>query len=367
MKSHQQINVAVLLATYNGARFIEQQIKSLMANFTPFTLHWLDDHSTDNTREVVRAAALRGNIELREWHQTQHLGLPSTFFRLLECVEADIYFFCDQDDIWQPGKIDATVENLLPDIGSPVLCFSDSLLFSEEEPDKLCRLYQRDRKTGIPDALRGSRMFTVPVMGHSQGFTRHLRGIFLKHAAAAHDYAFLHDAWMYHIAMACGVARILPRDAPVALWRRHQESFTRKQFALKPGNNGKLEVTPTWRGLEKWRGIRLSRESFSRHAEGFLIASKTLPQTPQLARVLELAQIIAKLDQRHSLADFSRLLRHDVLELSWGWRAWWTVALLLSTATPPKRNGISVNSILQDRVSSNTMTRCCELSETSDE
>ena len=317
MKEQRRINVAVLLATYNGTRFIELQLKSLRANFTPFTLHWLDDHSTDRTREVVRIAAMRGGLELQEWHQTQRLGLPSAFFRLLECVEAEIYLFCDQDDIWQTGKIDATVDNLLPDIASPVLCFSDSLLFTETAPEKLRRLYKRNRKTGIPDDMRDSRMFTASVTGHSQGFTRPLRELFLRHAVAAYGHAAMHDFWMYHLAMACGVARILPLDAPVALWRQHHESFI-----------------GTLLGMDKWRAIQHARRVLSRHVHGFMLVSTTLPDTPQLARALEFAQVIAKLDQRHSVADVFRLLRLDVLAMDWGWRSLWITALLLSAATP---------------------------------
>jgi len=81
MKSYPK--VAVLLATFNGAPFVDEQIRSLAANNTSFTLHWLDDHSTDNTREIVRAASSNSGIELNELHQAQRLGLPGTFYRLL--------------------------------------------------------------------------------------------------------------------------------------------------------------------------------------------------------------------------------------------------------------------------------------------
>src|SRR5205823_13588786 len=102
MSRQQQLAVAVLLATYNGERYVEKQLRSLEQNDTKFTLHWLDDHSTDNTRSIVRTVARESDIELREWHQSRHLGVPLAFFQMLECAEADIYLFCDQDDIWQP-------------------------------------------------------------------------------------------------------------------------------------------------------------------------------------------------------------------------------------------------------------------------
>ena len=65
MKSYPK--VAVLLATFNGGPFVDEQIRSLAANNTPFTLHWLDDHSTDNTREIVRAASSYDHVAMRSY------------------------------------------------------------------------------------------------------------------------------------------------------------------------------------------------------------------------------------------------------------------------------------------------------------
>src|SRR5690349_5263864 len=87
LETQQHPLVAVLLPTYNGARFVETQIRSLRENERPFTLHWIDDHSNDDTRQVVRDSAATSGIDLREWHQPEHQGWPGTFFQLLECVD----------------------------------------------------------------------------------------------------------------------------------------------------------------------------------------------------------------------------------------------------------------------------------------
>jgi len=163
VKAQPRASVAVLLATYNGARFLEPQIRSLKENAVPFTLHWLDDHSNDDTREALRALTRSVGIELHEWHQPQHLGVPGAFFQLLECVDADFYLFCDQDDIWQPGKIDTTVANLFPDIDSPVICCSDPFVFDDRQPEVLHRLSDLIGARP-PIALQETRMF-MPIVG----------------------------------------------------------------------------------------------------------------------------------------------------------------------------------------------------------
>jgi glycosyltransferase involved in cell wall biosynthesis len=304
----QHPKVAILLATYNGARYIEPQIRSLGENTAPFTLHWLDDHSTDDTREAVRAAALSSGIELVEWHQTQRHGATGAFFKLLECVEADFYLFCDQDDIWQPGKIDVTVANLGPDAALPALCFSDPLIFSADEPGVLHRL--SDMAGAKPAvALRESRIFMSAVaLGHTQGFTRPLREIFLRHKEIAREYAFGHDGWMYGIAVASGIARML-YDVPTTLYRRHRDNVSATFFGRGRGGIS--------RSASKWPVQQLLRRVLSRQAAGFILASPTLPPGPKLERLLEIARLVATLDRRQSPAALFRLARRGAIWPNW--------------------------------------------------
>ena len=309
VKTEQHIKVAVLLATYNGAQFVEPQIRSLKENTTPFTLHWLDDHSTDTTREIVRSTARSADIELAEWHQPRHLGLPLNFFQLVECVEADIYLFCDQDDIWQPGKIDATVNNLLADVASPVLCFSDTIIFRDSEP----RTYQFASdivgKAKITSAMQGPPTFGIfsPALpyGHTEGFTRGVREIYLRHKTIARTYAHMHDSWMYDITVASGTVRMLS-NVPTSLWRRHEKSNSNSVGG--PGRLGFIR--------RAWRTSQLFRQLVSRHAQGFLLAAPTLPPTQNLDRLLEFAQLISIIDRRLSPADLVRMSRRGA-KLHW--------------------------------------------------
>jgi glycosyltransferase involved in cell wall biosynthesis len=293
--------VAVLLATYNGARFIEQQIRSLTENSTRFTLHWLDDHSTDNSREIVRATALTTGIMLREWHQVRHLGIPATFFQLLELVDADIYLFCDQDDIWQPGKIDATVESLAPDISSPILCCTDSLLFKDGNPDES---YRYSDVAGVrPDvALEESRLFmSLFVNGHTQGFTRPLRDIYLSHKQVARAYASLHDEWMHIIATASGAVRLLS-PAPTTLYRWHKSNVSGDYGGWSGSGKGRIALT--------WHQLQDVRRIIARHAQGFVLAAPTLPPGKKLQRLVGIAEILATIDRRQNPISLARLIKN---------------------------------------------------------
>jgi rhamnosyltransferase len=298
------MDVAVLLATYNGERFVEQQLKSLRQNATEFVVHWIDDHSTDRTRDIVRSTAQAEHLQLREWHQANHLGVPAAFFELMEHVSADIYLFCDQDDIWQPGKIDVTVQTLTPDVGSPVLVCSDFYMFRNQEPDKPFRLSQI---VGLnaEEALSESRLFMALIAnGHTQGFTRALRDIYLSHRQIARSYAYMHDEWMHVIATASGEVRFLS-GSPTTLFRWHGGNTSGAFFVWKGQGAGYLEST--------WKQRQVLRRAISRHAQGFLLASPTLPGPERVKRLESIARWVATLEKRQPLGTMFRMLHQGVM------------------------------------------------------
>ena len=304
MQAGAELDVAVLLATFNGGSYIEKQLTSLKENATPFTVHWIDDHSTDDTRHKVVEWTSRLGIPLREWHLPEHAGVPAAFFRLLDRVDADIYLFCDQDDIWQPGKIDSIVRNLRDDVTAPVLCFSDAILFSDAEPPgerRVLDLLEAKRSK----ALEASRIFMFsPAASHTFGFTRPLREMYLQHRDVAQGHARMHGAWIHTLALATGACRMLD-NAPTTLYRQHPENATGALFRRGRG-------VRHW--LATWRLQRFLRQRVSRHAQGFVLAAPTLPPSPQVDRMLKLAKLVARLDRRQSLVDVLRLTKY---------RAWW--------------------------------------------
>jgi glycosyltransferase involved in cell wall biosynthesis len=298
MVCQRQADIAVLLATYNGERFVKEQIKSLKANDAHFTLHWLDDQSTDSTRKIVRETSRSEGINLKEWHRQERQGVPGAFFQLLECVDADIYLFCDQDDVWQPGKIDAVVDELLPNITSPILCFSDPLLFRDHEPRAFYRLSHVCR-INFRSALRESRLFMAGVApGHSQGFTRALRDIFISHKSIAREYAYMHDEWMYNIAEASGMVRVCP-SAPTTLYRWHSHNVSGGFNTWKGSGKGYIALTKSQH--QQWRRL------LSRSAKGFVLASSTLSPTARLDRLLKIARMVSAIDRRQSVYEIAYL------------------------------------------------------------
>jgi len=104
------MKIAVLLATYNGAEFVSEQIASILCqSHADLTLFIRDDGSSDATVEVCLQAARRdGRITLLPYDQRPSGSAAANFFKMLCATDLagfDYVAFSDQDDIWAPGKL----------------------------------------------------------------------------------------------------------------------------------------------------------------------------------------------------------------------------------------------------------------------
>ena len=112
--------VCVLMASYNGEKFIREQIDSILRQEgVEVSLVVRDDHSTDSTPEILREYEEAGKISVLR--DDIHLGAPNGFMKLLyEADPCDYYAFADQDDIWLPDKLSRAV-NAIRGFNGPAL------------------------------------------------------------------------------------------------------------------------------------------------------------------------------------------------------------------------------------------------------
>lgn len=104
--------VAILMSTYNGEKYIDEQISSIQKQtFKSWHLYVRDDGSTDNTKEIVRRYSKHDSrIVLVE--SNENLRPARSFLKLLNDVDADYYFFCDQDDYWLKTKLSTMLNEI---------------------------------------------------------------------------------------------------------------------------------------------------------------------------------------------------------------------------------------------------------------
>lgn len=99
-------SVSVALATYNGAKHLDEQLQSLAEqSLLPLELVVTDDGSTDSTIEILRAFADRSPFPVQIHHNTERLGYGGNFLRAASLCQGDLIAFCDQDDRWLESKL----------------------------------------------------------------------------------------------------------------------------------------------------------------------------------------------------------------------------------------------------------------------
>ena len=103
--------VDVLMATYNGERYLKEQIDSILnQTYKNIRLIISDDCSTDKTRDILKQ--YEQNDKIKIFYQEKNLGYIKNFEFLLKQVENDLYMLSDQDDVWKKEKISKSVEKL---------------------------------------------------------------------------------------------------------------------------------------------------------------------------------------------------------------------------------------------------------------
>ncbi len=220
----QEAPVTVLLATYNAALYLKDQLASIHRQvYGNWHLLVRDDGSVDGTREVlVDLAEKSDRVDVLD-SVSGNLG-PSRNFAVLiaSAVERRVPYaaFCDQDDIWHPEKLSiqmAVMDRLERQYGAdvPILVCSDLEVVS----DDLRRIHRSFMVfQGIRDPI-STNLPTLVFQNHVVGCTMLANRALLQLANPQPDTVYMHDWWLALCASAGGVLRMLPQ--PLVQYRQH--------------------------------------------------------------------------------------------------------------------------------------------------
>ena len=216
----QDQRVAILLSTFNGERFLREQLESLLGQtHGHWVLYWRDDGSSDETRDVLQEFATRAGqgrcVELAG--RPGNLGPAESFYSLLREVSGDLasgdaVAFADQDDVWLPEKLERALTALatVPASEPALYCARQMLVSADLAPIGLSVLPRVP--AGFPAAL---------TQNVATGCTILLNRPAARLVASSRPSpAALHDWWCYLVVMAAG-GRLLQDPEPVILYRQH--------------------------------------------------------------------------------------------------------------------------------------------------
>ena len=244
--------VSVVMCTYNGGRFLREQMDSILAQDYP--LHEIivqDDCSTDDTRDLLETYQ-RDHPHLVKLHRNiERMGFNRNFHTALLRATGDFVAISDQDDVWFPGKVRRQVEA----IGEADVCYSD--YYRDRQPALDRPLHERIS----PPCDMVSLLFSNTIPGHSML----VRRSFLLREDAWND-GFYYDWWFLVTAhlRGNGVAHVAE---PLNWHRPHEASAIAR---LRQHNSWRHTQHPTWQpyllgwaDLHRMRRQRAWRDFYS--------------------------------------------------------------------------------------------------------
>ena len=204
--------VVVLLSTYNGERFLEEQLESIVAQkgVTPIIIV-RDDGSTDNTCKILDKWQKKNALR---WYNGPNMGPARSFLNLLrDSDDEDYYAFSDQDDYWLPEKLDVAISKLAPYKDEPALYFCQTQLVDKN-------LKEIDSVVIDPLQTMGEALVYQFIGGCTMVMNHKLRNIINRYTPL---YLSMHDVWIYEVAQAINAHIIFDR-IPYILYRQHGDN-----------------------------------------------------------------------------------------------------------------------------------------------
>jgi glycosyltransferase involved in cell wall biosynthesis len=207
--------VSIALATYNGERFLREQLESIFAQSWPrIEVVAADDRSTDGTVAILEE--YRRSHGLRYRVNERNLGFVRNFEQVVSLCTGDCIALADQDDIWEPEKI----ETLVRAMGDSSLVYSDASLIDGTGNPLPGALLERSGVAPVTGKSFAHLVCNACVTGCTAMFRRDLLDVALP-IPAAETY---HDWWLSLVASKRDGLSFV--DRPLVKYRQHGGNYT---------------------------------------------------------------------------------------------------------------------------------------------
>lgn len=264
----QPSSVSIVMATFNGVDYLADQLSSLFRQTRfPDELVVYDDGSTDGTWDLLQDYAAKAPFQMKIFRADKNGGVNAAFRAALLHASCDVIFFCDQDDVWFPEKIEASLAALdkAPAAG---FVFCDAIQFASsgrklsETVWDLARFTPRRqvsfRQKPLETMISGGNF----VYGMASAFRRHALEPFIDIGSSAS--VMTHDTWFALCATAIGHPGVaLPQT--LLAYRRHERQ-TSVLAGRQAGRNSDRADSPRLRFDEEIAAFRLVQQSVNRFA-----------------------------------------------------------------------------------------------------
>lgn len=219
------MKISICMCTYNGEEYLEEQLDSLVnQSRKPDEIIVYDDCSNDRTVEILAKYALQyAAIHWCIAKNEQNVGWRVNFKKAVEATTGDIIFFCDQDDIWMPNKLEKMSEVLSKDSRIGVLVADYVPFYLEGAAEK--NLETGSKNTGIVSMIApDEKLIYCDRPGCVFAFKSEMKREFLR----CWSQEFAHDGLMWRIA--CLQKKLYHIDYISIQFRRHSSNASSHKY-----------------------------------------------------------------------------------------------------------------------------------------
>ncbi len=237
------MKIAVVMATFNGVRYIEEQLDSIrLQTLKPDEVIICDDASTDGTTEFLSRYINR--YQLDNWEiikNYENVGWIKNFYHLFKSTSCDLIFCADQDDIWLYNKIELMSDIMKSDSNIKVLGGNNVKVDVNGKRKSLFKTTDMLNNGKLRKIKWNGRFYLTQRPGCALCFKKQL----LPYVNKMQMEFYPHDQLLWNIASILDGAYIIKRN--VILQRRHDESAMSKK---KKQNNRIAEIENTLKIIE---------------------------------------------------------------------------------------------------------------------
>lgn len=212
-------HICIIMAVYNGAAYLKEQIDSILQNtYQEFTLHIFDDNSSDHSWDIIEKYMQSYPQKIIGHHHTKNHGVIRNFLEGCQIMDADYYMFCDQDDVWCPDKIAHTLSHIeqieQQQPNTPIVVFCDSRVV-DQDLNELSPSFQRQSGYHTDTLDLAHLLMENKLNGCATLFNHALKQMISTYPKEIR----MHDWWIALIGAAFGSVSYL--DEPLLLYRQH--------------------------------------------------------------------------------------------------------------------------------------------------
>ena len=219
------MKVSVAITTYNGEKYIIEQLTSILNQTRPVDeVIIADDCSLDDTPKIVRSFIAENQLSA-SWHfyaNDHNLGYADNFRQLIYRCKGDIVFFCDQDDVWVEDRVEKMMK-VMESNGDISVLYTKECRFTEDKNNIKC--YESLKCTG---SLKKIQFTPYNRYLRTEGCTMCVRKIFLEEIKSEWYNGWAHDEAVWSFAILKDALYFF--DYVYVLYRRHSGNvFGNKQ------------------------------------------------------------------------------------------------------------------------------------------